>query len=74
MKGISENLQTRLENKNETVDLLKKSASKEERTQLKERLALIEDQIEKLEEKRNEISEKEKQLTEVLKLNKTDFE
>jgi hypothetical protein len=74
MKGISENLQTRLENKNETIDLLKKSSSKEERTQLKERLALIEDQIDKMEEKKKEISEKEKKLSEVLKLNKTSFE
>jgi hypothetical protein len=71
MKGISENLQTRLENKTETTALLKNSSSKEERTQLKERLALIEDQIEKMEEKKKEISEKEKQLSEVLKLNKT---
>ena len=73
MKGISENLQTRLENKTETVALLKNSSSKEERSQLKERLALIEDQIEKMEEKKKEISEKEKQLSEVLKLNKTEL-
>ena len=74
MKGISENLETRLENRTETVALLKNSTSKEERSKLKERLAIIEDQIEKMEDKKKEITEKEKQLSEVLKLNKTSFE
>jgi hypothetical protein len=74
MKGISENIDSRLENKNETISLLKNSSSKEERTMLKERLVIIEDQLEKMEEKKKEILEKEKQLSEILKLNNTSLE
>jgi len=74
MKGISENIDSRLENKNETITLLKNSSSKEERTMLKERLVIIEDQLEKMEEKKKEILEKEKQLSEILKLNNTTLE
>ena len=74
MKGISENIDSRLENKNETISLLKNSNSKEERTMLKERLVIIEDQLEKMEEKKKEILEKEKQFSEILKLNNTSLE
>ena len=68
LKGVNENLQTRLENKTETISLLKNASSKEERSKLKERLSIIEEQIEKMQDKMKELSVKDEELKKLLKI------
>lgn len=67
VQNITENLESRNTTKEETLELLKKAETKENKRLFKDKLITIDEQISKLEEKKKEIEIKEKELNETLK-------
>jgi hypothetical protein len=73
-KSLEENLENRIQNMNETEQLLKETTDKSERKKLKEKRETIEEQIKKLEERKLDLDTQSKLLEDKLKLGQLNIE